>query len=625
MNIKNSNEDSGELPPTIAIIVKFLRIFFISQLILLLLTTVVGLVSSRFFNIGTVITLSISFLLLISITIYLVSKYKQIPIVREKDILKKQQNKIERNIKKFQASISKCGQIRKTISREEISQLNHRETTHKNSLSKINQNREQFKKNEILQINTELKNIQEQFIIQGLKNTRVLDEKIHGFGKSSKEKLVVNGISTAFDVTFDRVSSISGFGESKAKSLVAWRNSVKSELIAVKPTKLPSEKEASIRKYYLTQYQQLDETFSLENKNFLIDVQQIKDTALHKHEQNDEDEAQLHEGVKPLFLEVEDIKKRIQPYSKITFSNYVKKSLSSIFPDHKFTNINHSVIGIGLLTITILSQCFLASTATGSLIVSKIPTSTPTFTLTFTPTLTSTPTITLTPTETFTPTITPTPTATLHLITNGACLPTDTKREFGIVTRIIDGDTILVEIDGVEYHVRYIAVNAEESGGMAIYAANENSSLVLGKQVLLISDVSETDRYDRLLRYVIIGNIFVNDYLVRIGLAEHTSYPPDIACDISLAEAESEAQERHLGLWVPTAGPTATRAPTSIYSSPVQPPSSGLCDCGRDYNCSDFTTQYAAQSCFNSCGGSPSYNWAGLDRDNDGIACESLP
>ena len=69
-------------------------------------------------------------------------------------------------------------------------------------------------------------------------------------------------------------------------------------------------------------------------------------------------------------------------------------------------------------------------------------------------------------------------------------------------------------------------------------------------------------------------NIFFNDYLVRIGLAEHVSYPPDITCDNSIRSAE-EAQEKHLEMWVKTPASTSTIAPTSNALAPASPPDSG--------------------------------------------------
>jgi len=45
--------------------------------------------------------------------------------------------------------------------------------------------------------------------------------------------------------------------------------------------------------------------------------------------------------------------------------------------------------------------------------------------------------------------------------------------------------------------------------------------------VVLVKDVSETDQYGRLLRYIYIGNTFVNAELVRAGWAEARRYEPD--------------------------------------------------------------------------------------------------
>ncbi len=256
-------------------------------------------------------------------------------------------------------------------------------------------------------------------------------------------------------------------------------------------------------------------------------------------------------------------------------------------------------------------------------------TPTPTFELTITSTTIPKPTKTITPTRTSTtsptPTITRTPTktntqtVTLQTITNGDCLPSETNQEIGVVTSIIDGDTIVVEINGVEYRVRYIGIDAPESsdGELGISAANANKDLVLGKVVTLISDTSDDDSFSRLLRYVVIENIFVNEYLVRIGMASALSYPPDTSCDNTLQEAQSEALNSQIGMWSP--------AYYDPGSHEVSPTSESLCTCSIDYDCSDFLTHLEAQACFESCGGSKSNNWSGLDRDRNGQACESLP
>jgi len=141
--------------------------------------------------------------------------------------------------------------------------------------------------------------------------------------------------------------------------------------------------------------------------------------------------------------------------------------------------------------------------------------------------------------------------------TDTSCIPINTTSERGVVTRIADGDTIEVRLeDGATYRVRYIGFDTpERERPLSDEAAQANSKLVLNKEILLIQDVSEVDDFDRLLRYIIVDDIFVNLELVRLGLAVAESYPPDTACDSALLSAQEEAQNAHLGLWVPTQTP----------------------------------------------------------------------
>jgi len=253
------------------------------------------------------------------------------------------------------------------------------------------------------------------------------------------------------------------------------------------------------------------------------------------------------------------------------------------------------------------------------------PTSTPYPTYTVKPTYTPSPTITRTPTSTSAPTSTSvptsTPTATLQTIINGDCIPMENEKEVGIVKSITDGDTIIVEINGVSYKVRYIGIDCPEpsEGELGISASNANRDLVLGKEVILFKDVSNVDRYDRLLRYVVVGNIFVNDYLVSVGMAKAVSYPPDTTCHNTFEETQYYAETNYYGMWSSMFIDPGSRSSFPTLVSP------SLCNCSIDYDCSDFSSHAEAQACFESCGGSPSYNWSRLDSDHDGSACESLP
>jgi micrococcal nuclease len=117
--------------------------------------------------------------------------------------------------------------------------------------------------------------------------------------------------------------------------------------------------------------------------------------------------------------------------------------------------------------------------------------------------------------------------------------------EIGTVTRVVDGDTIEVRIGNTIYDVRYVGVNTPESDEPCFEEAQAaNSTLVSGQTVRLVRDVSNTDRFDRLLRYVYVGDVFVNAELVRGGWAEAVLYDPDdreydFFRDLELAAAQA--------------------------------------------------------------------------------------
>ena len=116
------------------------------------------------------------------------------------------------------------------------------------------------------------------------------------------------------------------------------------------------------------------------------------------------------------------------------------------------------------------------------------------------------------------------------------------------VQRVIDGDTFKLT-DGTS--VRLIGIDAPEAGEICSAEATQRlTSLIAGKTVYLEKDLSETDRNGRLLRYVYVNKIFVNLELVYYGFAYAVSYPPDVAYDSQLADAEENAVNNNRGcLW----------------------------------------------------------------------------
>lgn len=255
--------------------------------------------------------------------------------------------------------------------------------------------------------------------------------------------------------------------------------------------------------------------------------------------------------------------------------------------------------------------------------------------------VTSTPTVIVVPTES--PTVAPTELP--------ASTPTPAPETASLVD-VIDGDTIDVLVQGKRTRVRLIGMDAPETNqGSSCYGKEASAKVAqllapVGEGLILEKDVSDTDRYGRLLRYVwydtAAGPVMLNLELVKQGYARVATFPPDVKYEPMLVEAERVAREQKLGLWGECYKPTEPPAPTATLPSkifpteaapPAQapataaPPSSNSLPYdpnGPDRDCSDFATQAEAQAFFEAAGG-PARDPHRLDGDHDGVACETLP
>lgn len=198
------------------------------------------------------------------------------------------------------------------------------------------------------------------------------------------------------------------------------------------------------------------------------------------------------------------------------------------------------------------------------------------------------------------------------------------------VASITDGDTIRVLLDGQNVPVRYIGIDTPEIHGKVEpggpEAADANARLVAGREVVLEKDVSETDRYGRLLRHVWLhdagGWTLVSLELLRLGMAQVTTYPPDVKyVDDLFLPAQRAAREAGVGLW--GAG-FAAESPSTIL--PLVP---GGADCEPSYpsicvpigspdlDCGDIAARH-----FEVRWDVPRPDPHGFDGNRDGVGCE---
>lgn len=141
----------------------------------------------------------------------------------------------------------------------------------------------------------------------------------------------------------------------------------------------------------------------------------------------------------------------------------------------------------------------------------------------------------------------------------------DSPYERATVKSVVDGDTVVVLLNGEEKKVRFVGVDAPEmSTPNGPMAKNFTEKYLTGKEIYLEKDVSETDKYDRLLRYIWLvdpTNIKIDDAYVKTnmynaimimnGMAASKRYNPDVKYQDLFDKLNVDAVLRKVGMWTP--------------------------------------------------------------------------
>lgn len=121
------------------------------------------------------------------------------------------------------------------------------------------------------------------------------------------------------------------------------------------------------------------------------------------------------------------------------------------------------------------------------------------------------------------------------------------------ITRVIDGDTFVIE-NG--QRVRLIGMDCPEVNHprkgkepLGEETTEYVQELLEGKTVRLELDIGLYDPFNRLLAYVYIGDVFVNDLLLQKGLAQVTTFPPNVKYVEKFLESQESARNKRLGIW----------------------------------------------------------------------------
>jgi len=129
----------------------------------------------------------------------------------------------------------------------------------------------------------------------------------------------------------------------------------------------------------------------------------------------------------------------------------------------------------------------------------------------------------------------------------GSLLATDSLPAQAVGGSVADGDTFST-IGGET--IRMLGIDAPEHGEPFSQQARERlRALVVGRQVDLVYDAEKADRYGRLLCHVHVDGSWVNQTLVREGLAGVYIVRPNLARMAELAAAQKTARVDEIGIW----------------------------------------------------------------------------
>ena len=207
------------------------------------------------------------------------------------------------------------------------------------------------------------------------------------------------------------------------------------------------------------------------------------------------------------------------------------------------------------------------------------------------------------------------------------------------VLKVVDGDTVAVEIDGKQEVLRLIGINTPETVDprkpvecFGKEASNKAKEILTGKKVSIEADSTQgdLDKYNRPLRYVYLedGTNF-NKMMIEEGYAYEYTYNTPCKYQADFKEAERKAREEKRGLWADdTCSGSLTKSTVSETPAPVttktetepatQSASTGNGSCAGKTKCGQMTSCQEAKFYLNNCGVSK------LDGDKDGVPCETL-
>lgn len=260
---------------------------------------------------------------------FLLISYLRKPEVREKNKYQRQLKKMHRKVQSVQSNLAQALQtgdaIRKRSQELHTNERQKWEERNKELDTKINQ---LFSAKD-QQLAVELVQLQNDYLERGLKANQLDPVDIPGVGAVLIEKLNAAGIRTAYDVTSATVQAIPGFGESKALSLVRWRESVERALRENQPQALPDARQLAIETQYAAQIEKLHQEQAESKTAYENALQKLQEQEAQELASVVSQEITARHQLNELEAGKQALQEQLNRYSRITFRRMLTAALTN--------------------------------------------------------------------------------------------------------------------------------------------------------------------------------------------------------------------------------------------------------------------------------------------------------
>lgn len=253
--------------------------------------------------------------------------YLSKPEAKQKRSLLSQLKKILGKLDRAQAELANALQLEEKIRQESRGKQEQERETLNNLLSENQSRLNAYKVAWEGELHQALEKLQLTHLEVGLKSNKLDPSDIPGIGEVLIDKLHAAGIQSAYDVNSEHIQSIPSFGESKALSLVRWRDVLESDLRKTQPVVLPDEKRKEIEENYTAKISRLIDEKDHAQQAFEQSLQEISSQEAEKVAAAVTTQTAVRQQLAELEIERQEIQAQVDLYDQITFRSMLSSAL----------------------------------------------------------------------------------------------------------------------------------------------------------------------------------------------------------------------------------------------------------------------------------------------------------